>query len=874
VTATSGAIGGWVLSSTSFTGGDTTINSAGDITLGTGSNVARLSSSDPAYRLWLGGSTASTAPFRVTSAGELTATSASITGTITANSGAIGTWTISNDAITSIDNGGDYSGLYHSDLDSARAFFAGASSTSGASASFYVQNDGSLYANSATISGSITANSGSIGTWTIDDDGISSIDVGGEYSGLYHSDANAGKAFFAGATSQSGTAAKFYVQNDGVLYAESATITGAVTATSGSFTGTISASAGQIGGWAIGSDRITNLGATKYAGIIDTALDTDLAFFAGATSSSGASAFYSVTNAGALTATNATISGSVTATSGAIGGWLLTSTSLTSSNTTISSTGDITLGEGSNVARLSSSDPVYRLWLGATTGSAAPFSVTSTGSISASAGTIGGFSLSSTSLTAGTEASAVGLLPGTFPFFAGGETASSAPFRVTSAGALTATDVTIVGTNETINSAVTGKLSLQPSASQAGSTILIDGTITFSGSLSASRPDNSRTVTVTGYSGTTLVVGMFITTTSAQPTLTVLNAKILTVSGTTFTFESQSAQATIDAGATSGTITAFTAYKSLQFLGGGVTRFQQTTGSPGALAAGSLILGDNAGLNNIGTANLVIPADGELVWNTVVTSPKYVGGANIYQSATNVLRTSGGFTVDGTLTATTISATNYGLVAGDIPTLTLGTDTSGNYVASITSANSLISVSGSGAEGAAVTLTADTSPTFSGLITGTGGAEISGTIDLNSTLSATSLSGTSSITNSQDVRIFFSTGGGLATWRVFRDTSSERYKTNIVYVGNSDSILDVQPVTYHDKVQFEEMGEEAPRQSGFLAEDMAENVDGRDYVVFTEDGTPEAIQYSRLVVPLHSAMRKLRSKIDELESRLAALENA
>jgi polyhydroxyalkanoate synthesis regulator phasin len=69
------------------------------------------------------------------------------------------------------------------------------------------------------------------------------------------------------------------------------------------------------------------------------------------------------------------------------------------------------------------------------------------------------------------------------------------------------------------------------------------------------------------------------------------------------------------------------------------------------------------------------------------------------------------------------------------------------------------------------------------------------------------------------------------------------------------------------------MGEESPRQYGFLAEDMAENIDGQSYVVYNEDGTPEAIQYSRLVVPLHSAMRKLRSRIDELESRLAELES-
>jgi hypothetical protein len=244
----------------------------------------------------------------------------------------------------------------------------------------------------------------------------------------------------------------------------------------------------------------------------------------------------------------------------------------------------------------------------------------------------------------------------------------------------------------------------------------------------------------------------------------------------------------------------------------------------------------------------------DLTGDVTVTAAAFtIGGDNVYSVAVN--------NDSHTHTAATLSD------------LTLGTDTIGNYIATITSANSLITVSGSGVEGGAVTLTADTSPTFVGLLTASAGAELSGAVDLNSTVSATSLSGTSSITNSQDVRIFFSTGGGLATWRVFRDTSSERYKTNIVYVNNSDSILDVQPVTYHDKVQFEEIGSEAPRQYGFLAEDMAENVDGRDYVVFNEDGDPEAIQYSRLVVPLHSAMRKLRSRIDELEARLAELES-
>jgi hypothetical protein len=261
------------------------------------------------------------------------------------------------------------------------------------------------------------------------------------------------------------------------------------------------------------------------------------------------------------------------------------------------------------------------------------------------------------------------------------------------------------------------------------------------------------------------------------------------------------------------------------------------------VGTGSAVLA--SGVTGTGSAVLASALTGttfDLTGDVTVTAAGFtVGGANAYSVAVNN---------DGhSHTGTTISG------------VALGTDTTGNYVASVSSANSLIAVSGSGVAGAAVSLTADTSPSFT-----------STTLCSAGVVSATSLSGTSNITSSQDVRIFFSTGGGLAQWRVFRDTSSERYKTNIVYMDNSDDILDVSPVTYHDKVHYQEFGEESPRQYGFLAEEMAENVDGKDYVVYNEDGSPEAVQYSRLVVPLHSAMRKMRNRIDELEARLAALE--
>ena len=70
-----------------------------------------------------------------------------------------------------------------------------------------------------------------------------------------------------------------------------------------------------------------------------------------------------------------------------------------------------------------------------------------TGSITAASGTIGGFAIGATALTAGSGATSVGLdSGGTNPaLYAGSATPGSAPFRVTNAGTLTASDASITG---------------------------------------------------------------------------------------------------------------------------------------------------------------------------------------------------------------------------------------------------------------------------------------------------------------------------------------------------------------------------------------------------------------------------------------------
>lgn len=86
--AESGTIGGWNINATDITGGNATLASSGVLTLGTGNDVAIISSVDATYRLWVGDATPASAPFSVSKVGELKA-----------ESGRIGDWNISGGGI-------------------------------------------------------------------------------------------------------------------------------------------------------------------------------------------------------------------------------------------------------------------------------------------------------------------------------------------------------------------------------------------------------------------------------------------------------------------------------------------------------------------------------------------------------------------------------------------------------------------------------------------------------------------------------------------------------------------------------------------------------------------------------------------------------
>lgn len=323
ITATAGLIGGWTINSSTITGGNTTLNPTGDITLGTANNVARLSSSDATYRLWIGNATAASAPFSVTQAGALVATNATITGNITATSGSftgsitaatgtIGGWTI---APASLHSNSGTVGMGSG----ATPFWAGGATPN---ASFAVTSNGALRATNANIAGRITSSEGIIGGWTIS----SSTLTGGNTSLSSAGDITVGTSNnVARLSSTDGTyrlwvgnatagSAPFSVSQTGALIATNANITGAITATSGSFTGSVTAATGSIGGWQIAPSSLHSNSATT--GMSSGATP----FWAGGATPN---ASFAVSSSGHLRATSANITGNITATSGNIAGWLI-----------------------------------------------------------------------------------------------------------------------------------------------------------------------------------------------------------------------------------------------------------------------------------------------------------------------------------------------------------------------------------------------------------------------------------------------------------------------------------------------------------------------------------------------------------------------
>ena len=317
---------------------------------------------------------------------------------------------------------------------------------------FHVDSAGNLYAASATIEGTVTANDGQIGKWKISDDGgISNgaTTLGGD--GAFGSS----DATITGGSLNIGSG-QFTVDTEGNMVAESATLRGHVEATSGS-----------IGGWYMyegydappnspgqASSRgwkalYSNYG--SYWTVLDAGRDNVIAvgipgnyvFREGDGGHNHAQ--LRITNAGDLIIGGdeepfkVTQQGVLTATAGTIGGWTIGEDSLSTTGLTLSaSTSGAQLSGGSSTARAAGSN----YWAIKADGSAefsnlkitggeititnngkTAFAVTNAGELTATSGniagwTIGADSLTSTNITlsnsATTNAKAINVSNGTF----------------------------------------------------------------------------------------------------------------------------------------------------------------------------------------------------------------------------------------------------------------------------------------------------------------------------------------------------------------------------------------------------------------------------------------------------------------------------
>lgn len=108
---------------------------------------------------------------------------------------------------------------------------------------------------------------------------------------------------------------------------------------------------------------------------------------------------------------------------------------------------------------------------------------------------------------------------------------------------------------------------------------------------------------------------------------------------------------------------------------------------------------------------------------------------------------------------------------------------------------------------------------------------------------------------------------------LIRTTSSQRYKTDIAPLSILyTDLIALEPKTFKRNEEVEESPETAKTYPGFIAEDLADT--SLDVFVFRNaEGQPEGIHYAELSAALLSAIKTQHSMIENLTSRIEALEN-
>ena len=346
--------------------------------------------------------------FSVDSSGNV-----SMAGTVSASAGNIAGWTLGSGIFKSANTTGTIDGSTYT-TNGMVLLGTGAL----ASKNFYIDTSGNAnfkgdltgasgYFTGDVVATHINTTSGSIGGFTI---GTNTLTTSGAGIGKSGQD----QAFWAGSDTQN--SAEFRVSHAGALVAESVNIAG-----------TISSSAGNIGGWTLGTGLFKSL---------DTTGTTNGTDFTTTGMVIGGSGYIATPNFLLKADGTARIDGTVSASAGNIAGWTLGSgliksldTTGTTNGTDFTTTGMVLGGSGyiATPNLLLKSDGTARI----------------DGTVSASAGNIGGFTIGANTLI--TDEAGIGRAGQNQAFWAGSNTPNSAEFRVAHDGTLVASSATITG---------------------------------------------------------------------------------------------------------------------------------------------------------------------------------------------------------------------------------------------------------------------------------------------------------------------------------------------------------------------------------------------------------------------------------------------
>ena len=324
-----------------------------------------------------------------------------------------------------------------------------------------------------TLSGHIQARGGTIGGWEIDSDSIftgtktanSSIRLSSaDFTRTINNNSLTNLRLAFGQN--------FGLTANGTLYATGANISGTINASSGHIGGTYSNGLWSSGGWYIGSNYIGNqstLGTSTIGMQSTTTSDTTKVFWAGGAYTNGTPNFY-VDSKGKLTATGADITGAIKATSGFIGtnstnGWVIDSNTIRHGAVASTESGAIALSASSftrSINQVSRSNLQLAIGnnFGVTqNGSLYAYNATISGTITATAGEIGGCRIEDGNLQVDsahiTSINAGNITSGTLNSIE--ITAGNGRFHVNTSGYMYASGATIEG-----NTVIGGEVQLNP----------------------------------------------------------------------------------------------------------------------------------------------------------------------------------------------------------------------------------------------------------------------------------------------------------------------------------------------------------------------------------------------------------------------------